>query len=163
MKYHMNRKEKEIKDPGELRSILKRGKYTTLSLCRQNEPYVVTMNYGYDEEKNTLYFHCAQNGLKLNFIRTNPQVCGTVIEDHGYLEGQCDHAYRTVVFWGKIHIVDDPKGKNHALLMLLNHLEKDPEPIRKRTFSDDKALKRVGILRLNIEDITGKQGNMLPI
>ena len=50
-------------------------------------PYVVTMNYGYDRGGRALYFHCAKEGLKTDFVRENPNVCATVIEDLGYQHG----------------------------------------------------------------------------
>jgi len=46
--YHMNKKEREIVDRNVLIGILKQGKYATVSMCRDNEPYIVTLSYGYD-------------------------------------------------------------------------------------------------------------------
>lgn len=42
----MRKIEKEITNRVKIYDILKRGKYTILSLCRDNEPYVVTLSYG---------------------------------------------------------------------------------------------------------------------
>jgi len=87
-KYHLqNRPNREITSAEEIRDILRRGKYVVIALCRDNEPYVVTLSYGYSEKQNCLYFHVATKGLKLDVIRTNPHVCATVIEDGGYVPG----------------------------------------------------------------------------
>jgi nitroimidazol reductase NimA-like FMN-containing flavoprotein (pyridoxamine 5'-phosphate oxidase superfamily) len=110
--YHMRKKEREIKKTGDLVDILRDGKYTTVAMCRNDEPYVVTLSYGFDEAENILYFHCAQKGLKLEFLNDNPEVCATVIQDKGYKKGKCAHAYRSVVFWGKMTVVDDLEEKN---------------------------------------------------
>jgi nitroimidazol reductase NimA-like FMN-containing flavoprotein (pyridoxamine 5'-phosphate oxidase superfamily) len=157
-KYHMNRKEKEIKDKGTLVEILRQGKYTTIAMCRENEPYVVALNHGYDAHRNSLYFHCANKGLKLDFINRNPNVCGTVIEDKGYKMGECSQAYRSVVFWGKMHLVKELDEKKHALEVLLGHQEEDPDQVREKSLKSDEAYDKVGILRLDISEITGKQG-----
>ncbi|MHA2393727.1 MAG: pyridoxamine 5'-phosphate oxidase family protein, partial [Promethearchaeota archaeon] len=109
-KYHMRRVEKEISDKENLIKIVKSRKYTTISLCKENEPYLVTLSYGYDESKNALYFHCSKEGQKIDFIKANPNVCGTVIEDNGYEDG-CGQAYRSVVFRGEMTIVEDIKEK----------------------------------------------------
>ncbi|MEA1994492.1 MAG: pyridoxamine 5'-phosphate oxidase family protein [Euryarchaeota archaeon] len=154
----MQKKEREITARHTLHEILIQGKYATISLCRENEPYVVTLSYGYDEKKNALYFHTALKGLKLEIIRQNPRACGTVIEDRGYLEGRCAHAYRSVVFQGKMRIVQNLEEKKHAMSVLLNHLEEDPEPIKERNLRKDEAYDNIGILRLDIEEITGKKG-----
>ena len=62
----MQKKEREIKNSEQLLEILRSGKYTTVSLCRNNEPYVVTLSYGFDEDKNTLYFHSAKGTADAN-------------------------------------------------------------------------------------------------
>ena len=72
MKYHMRKATREIKDAAAIEDILARGKFATLALCRKDEPYVVTMNYGYDRGGRALYFHCAKEGLKTDFVRENP-------------------------------------------------------------------------------------------
>ena len=82
----MRRIEKEIKDKEELVELLKGGKFAVISLSKENETYIVTLSYGYDESKNAFYFHCAKEGQKLDFIKANPYICGTVIEDNGYKE-----------------------------------------------------------------------------
>ncbi len=85
-KYHLhNRTERELKDEAEIKAILNKGKFTVISMCRNNEPYIVSLSYGYDVKNNSLYFHCSRKGLKLEFIRENPKVCATVIEDGGYV------------------------------------------------------------------------------
>ncbi len=157
-KYHMYKKEREITDRDTLITILSQGKYTTLSLCRDDEPYIVTLSYGYDRENNAIYFHTAQKGLKLGFIRYNPMVCGTVIEDKGYISGKCAHAYRSLVFWGTMHVIEELDEKKHAMDVLIHHLEENPKPIRKKNLQNDDAYENVGILRLDIEEMTGKAG-----
>jgi nitroimidazol reductase NimA-like FMN-containing flavoprotein (pyridoxamine 5'-phosphate oxidase superfamily) len=158
MKYHMRLTDREITDHSEIADVLRNGKYAVVSMCRDNEPYIVTMNYGYDEARDALFFHCARKGLKLAFLTQNPAVCGTVIEDRGYVSGECAHAYRTVVFWGEMHVLERLEDKKHALEVMLDHLEDDPDEVRRKTLKDDKAYERVGILRLDIREISGKQG-----
>jgi len=157
-KYHMSKKEREITEQNTLMEILRQGKYVVISMCRDNEPYVVTLNYGYDENRNALYFHCAQKGLKLDFINHNSNVCATVIEDRGYKMGECSHGYRSVVFWGRMCEIKDLPEKKHAIGVLLAHLEDDPDKVRERSLKSEEVYKDVGILRLDIMEITGKQG-----
>ena len=154
----MQKKEREIKNKEHLVDILQRGKYTTVSMCRNDEPYVVTLSYGFDRDKNSLYFHSAQKGLKIEFLHDNPQVCATVIQDRGYKKGECSHAYRSVVFWGKMIVVDDLEEKKHGLDILLRHLEDEPDRLKKRLLKDDKSYADLGVLKLEISRITGKQG-----
>ncbi len=54
MAYHVLRQDREIKDRFELDRIIKNNKTATLALCRNNEPYVVTLTYGYDDTLKAL-------------------------------------------------------------------------------------------------------------
>lgn len=156
--YHVKRKDKELTDQADMKMILKNGRYVTLSLCRDNEPYIVTMNYGYDEALNALFFHCALEGDKLDFIADNPDTCGTVIEDLGYGHGNCEHFFRSIVLRGKIYTVDTLEEKKQGISVLIDHLEEHLDEAKARFLKDDKTYNKIHILRLNIENITGKQG-----
>jgi nitroimidazol reductase NimA-like FMN-containing flavoprotein (pyridoxamine 5'-phosphate oxidase superfamily) len=156
--YHLRRKEKEITDIDEMRAIVSSARFAAVALCREGEPYIVTMNHGWDAGSETLYFHCAHEGKKIDFINANQRACATVVEDHGYKQGECDHAYRSVVMNGRIEVVGDLEEKKHGLEVLLEHQEKEPDPIRKRTLPDDAAYDRVGVLKMLVEGMTGKQG-----
>lgn len=155
-KYHMHKKEREIKDKNELFEILKQGKYAVISMCRNNEPYITTLSYGYDKDKNSLYFHTAAKGLKIDFIKQNPSVCATVIDDNGYVMNECDHKFRSVVFWGEMCVVEDIEEKKHGIEILLYHLEDDPRELKGKFLKSDEDLKKTTILRLDISEFTGK-------
>jgi nitroimidazol reductase NimA-like FMN-containing flavoprotein (pyridoxamine 5'-phosphate oxidase superfamily) len=157
-RYHMNRAEQEITDQALLVEILRQGKYLTIAMCRNDQPYIVALSYGYDEKRGALYFHCALKGLKIDLIRHNPNVCATVIEDRGYKMGRCEQAYRSVILWGTMHVVEDSGEKKHGMEVLLNHLEDDPDEVKERSLKSDEAYEGVGILRLDIKEMTGKQG-----
>ncbi len=155
-RYHMRKSELEITDPNVIEEILKQEKYATLALARGGEPYVDTLNYGYDPEARALYFHAADEGLKLAFIRDNPAVCGTVIEDRGYIKGRCDYAFRLVVFWERIRRLESGDDKAHGLGCLVDHLEEASGQKRERLLADPGRLRGVAVLRLIIDVITGK-------
>jgi nitroimidazol reductase NimA-like FMN-containing flavoprotein (pyridoxamine 5'-phosphate oxidase superfamily) len=154
----MRRKEKEIRDKGEMSAVVTSARYAAVALSRDGDPYVVTMNHGWDADNKILYFHCAHEGKKIDFIGAGARACATVVEDHGYKHGECDHAYRSVVMNGRIEVVEDLEEKKHGLQILLDHQEKEPDPIKRRTLPDDSAYERVGVLKLTVETMTGKQG-----
>ncbi len=157
VKYHLtNKKEREITDMGEIRRILHDGKYATIAMCRDNEPYVVTLSYGYDEAMNALYMHCGNQGLKLDFIEANPNVCATVIEDRGYFVNECSHHYKSVVFWGRVSIVKSLEEKIHGLTVMIDQLAERPEPRKEKVSKYKEEFDGFKILRLDVGDITGK-------
>ncbi|HBV96430.1 MAG: flavin-nucleotide-binding protein [Peptococcaceae bacterium BICA1-7] len=158
-KHHMNKADREVIDREELRDLLKTGKYASIAMCRDNDPYIVTLSYGYDQQNDCLYFHTALKGLKLAIIKDNPNVCATVIQDGGYEKDQCAHHYFSAVMWGTMTVIDDLEEKKHALEVLLHHLENNPDPIRQRNLKNDAAYKGVAILKLTITHLTGKRGS----
>lgn len=109
MKYHMRKADREIQDPVQLEAVIKNGKYAVIAMCRNNEPYIVTLSYGYDEADHALYFHGAKDGLKIEFLKANPEVCLTIIHDQGYIPQVCSHAYKTVVIRGKMEPLEHDK------------------------------------------------------
>lgn len=157
--YHLrNRPNRELTADAEIHEILRNGKYTVISMCRENEPYIVTLSYGFDSEKNSLYFHCAKQGLKLDFLNFNPKVCATVIEDGGYVPNECEHNFKTAVFWGNMSIIDDLEEKKHGMSMLLKHLESNPDVIQRMQLKSDEAYSRMEVLKLEILEIHAKAG-----
>jgi len=154
----MRRREREIVELAELESILLGGEYATLALCSNNEPYIVTLSYGYDREARCLYFHCAKDGLKTDFVSENPAVCATVIQDKGYHQNECEHAYRSVVIRGKIEILTEMNDKLKAIDVMIEHLEDNPAVMKKKTRDRPVQIKEVQIWRLFIDEISGKDG-----
>lgn len=152
------KKERAIREQAELLRIIKKGKYLTLALCRNGEPYIVTLSYGYDESKNVFYFHSRRRGMKADFILGNPQVCATIIEDRGYIMNECAHEFRSVIIRGNMFFVESIEEKKYGMDILLKHLEDNPDKIRRESLSNDMVYRNLGILRLDVIEIQGKWG-----
>lgn len=158
-KYHLhNRPNRELAEKADIDRILKEGKFAVISMCRDNEPYIVTLSYGYDSENEILYFHCAKKGLKLDFLNSNINVCATVINDKGYVIDECGHEYESVVFWGDMQIVSDLQEKKNGMRILLHHLEEKDSIIRDKLLKSDEFYSKMEILKLRIKQIRGKSG-----
>lgn len=156
--YHLQFHEREIKDNEEITTILERGKYISIAMCRENLPYLVTLSYGYDKDSDTLYFHSRTDGLKLDILQTNPDVCATVIADLGYHEGRCEHAYRSVVLYGTMSVVNDPQEKEHGMRTLLHHLETDAKQLEQRYLQSSRFLQQTVVIKLIVTNKRGKAG-----
>jgi nitroimidazol reductase NimA-like FMN-containing flavoprotein (pyridoxamine 5'-phosphate oxidase superfamily) len=152
----IRRKEKTITDLNEIKDILIRTKYVTIALSRSNIPYLVTLSHGYDMDKNCIYFHCASEGKKIDYLDDNNLVWGQAIDDLGYLNGKCSHAFKTAQFKGKITFIKDYNEKKKALTIMINQLEDNPEEILKKQLSRESAINDVTIGRIDIEGLSGK-------
>ena len=155
MKYHLRRTDKEITDKQTLTKILKSTKYVTLALSMDNQPYLVSLSHGYDEKRNRIYFHCAREGKKLDYLRSNNVVWGQALLDQGYLEGECNHLFASVHFSGKAVFITDPDQKLTAIECMIRQLNRDPKAFLSR-FKPEK-LKDTMIVGIDIDCLSGKK------
>lgn len=160
MQYHQRHPEKAVTDREKLFEVLREGNVVTLAMCRGDEPYLVTVNYVFDEREPAVYFHCAGQGKKFDYLTANARVWGQVFIDGGYIDGECDHRYRTVQFAADASFVADESAKRTALDLLIRRLESDPEPVLKRLLGRPEPLPAVTIVKLSLTHITGKENRM---
>lgn len=159
MNFHVRRKDREITDPNEMRQVLKTTKYITVALCRDNEPYLVALSHGYDQTKNCLYFHCAPEGKKLIYAIANPNVWGQAILDYGVTD-ECDYAYTSVHFAGKLSLITALEEKKHALETLVRQTSNRPE--EKLAKVKPEKLERTTMGRIDITYMSGKKHQAPP-
>jgi hypothetical protein len=152
----MRRKDKEITDINETKSILKKAKYVTLAMCSNDEPYLATLSHGYDEQRNCIYFHCAAEGKKISILQVNNCVWGQALIDGGYVQGSCDQLYATAQFSGRVTFVEGVAEKEHALKVMINSLDDNPEEIIKKQLLP-QSIQKVKIGRIDIDCISGKK------
>ena len=154
MSFHVRRKDREITNLEILRKVLKSTKYITIALCMDNEPYLVSLSHGYDEKQNCIYFHCANEGKKLVYVKSNNKVWGQAVQDYGVTD-ECDYAYTSVHFSGRIFMMDDLGEKQHAIEVMVPQLSPNPEAKLAKIKPEKLASTAMG--RIDITHMTGKQ------
>jgi nitroimidazol reductase NimA-like FMN-containing flavoprotein (pyridoxamine 5'-phosphate oxidase superfamily) len=152
----MRRKDKEITDQATIRKILHETHYITLAMVKDNEPYLVSLSHVYDEEKNCIYFHCAKEGKKLDYLKTNNTVWGQAIKDYGYHVGECSHLYATVMFKGTVTFVDDVEEKRHSFKIMIEHMDPDPETMKENLLKSD-GIPSTHVAKISLDYISGKK------
>jgi nitroimidazol reductase NimA-like FMN-containing flavoprotein (pyridoxamine 5'-phosphate oxidase superfamily) len=158
----IRRKEKVIESQDEIVSIIKKAKYITIAMSDNNEPYLATLSHGYDDENHSIYFHCAQEGKKVDILTKNAIVWGQALDDIGYVDGSCDHLYATAQFRGRVTFVKDTEEKKRALRIMIHALESEPEKVIDEQITE-KSVQRVNIGRIDIEYMTGKKADQIII
>jgi nitroimidazol reductase NimA-like FMN-containing flavoprotein (pyridoxamine 5'-phosphate oxidase superfamily) len=161
MTYHIRRKDKEITEETVLKKILKSTKYVTIAMSMDNHPYLVSLSYGYDEDRNCIYFHCASEGKKLDFLKANNNVWGQALLDNGYKQGECDHNFASVHFKGKVVFITDHTEKLHAFQVMMHQLDKRADTLVIKL--NQEKLKTTVIGRIDIDSMTGKKSKELTI
>lgn len=154
MSFHVRRKDREIKNHCELQKVLKLTRYVTIALCMDNEPYLVSLSHGYDEESNCIYFHCAGEGKKLVYLKCNNRVWGQAVLDYG-VTGDCDYAYTCVHFSGRVSLIEGLGEKKVAIEVMVRQLSANPET--KLSKIEPEKLAKVTMGRIDISYMTGKK------
>lgn len=150
----MRRKEREIKDQHEIAKILHNATVLRLAMCKENMPYLVPLSFGYDDK--CLYFHCAHEGQKIDFLRANAQVCFEVegrvaIKTHAEKPCNWGFSYESVIGRGTAEELTATSGKQEALGCIMKQYSDAAWE-----FSENE-LKAVSVWKINIEELTGKQ------
>lgn len=156
MRYHMRRADKEIKDPEAIKRVLGATQYMTLAMVKDGDPYLVSLSTAYDKERNTLYFHSANEGKKLDYMRANSTVWGQVILDHGYAEAECSHNYVTVMFRGRVRFLESLEDKRRAISTMIKQLDAEPQPLLDRLLKSE-GLSTTVVGAVELLEITGKK------
>ena len=82
----MHRKDKEITDIKSIEKIIKKAKVCRLALSLNDTPYIVPICFGYRAE--TIYFHSAKKGKKIDIIKKNNKVCFEFDIDHELVKSE---------------------------------------------------------------------------
>ena len=147
----VRRKDREI-ETNEAITLLSNCPYGVLSTVdKDDQPYGVPLSYAY--KNNSIYFHCALVGHKIDNIENNPNVSFCVVGNINVLSAEFAIKYESAVAFG---IASDVKGdeRNNALLWLLEKyspefIEEGKNYIKQK----DKATK---VIKIEIENISGK-------
>ena len=161
MPHPLRRQDREITDPAVVEGLLEHARYATIALCDGDEPYVVTLSCGYDAHGNRLCFHVATVGRKLDIIARNPRACATIVVDLGYKSGECAHPFQSLVIEGRMRLLDDLDEARRAMRVLIGQLEGDDAVeglFEHHELEGEVVFKRLGVLVLEIEDVTAKEG-----
>ena len=154
----MRRKRQELtKEMTE--EILHRNTAGVLALAGDEEfPYAVPISYVYDGTH--IYFHTAVTGHKVDALQQNPNASFAVIDRDEIIPEKYTTAYRSVVVFGRIRIVeDDAEKRATARKLALKYAPHNTE--EQHTRAIDGAWKGFHMLEMTIVHITGKQGEEL--
>ena len=153
MNRSMRRKDRQIGQESAI-ELLDRGEYGVLSSVDEEcQPYGVPVNYVFDG-KESIYFHSAREGHKLDNLRSNPRVSFTVVGNHQIMDWKFSTAYESVILFGTAEEVErDEKYK--GLKMLAQKFR--PKYMKEFEKDIEKAMIPTVVFRINILQITGKE------
>ena len=152
VKFHIRRKDKEITESREIEAVIRKATVCRLGLVDRDESYIVPVNFGY--ERNTIYFHSALEGRKVELIKRNNKVCFEIDTDVAIEKtdkSNCSVKYRSVIGRGKACILESNEEKLRGLKAIMRQCTGG-----EYSFSEER-LDSVLVVEIKIENVTGKQ------
>jgi len=147
----IRRKDREITKE-EIKEILATGEYGFLSTISDNGyPYVVPLSFVYYD--NSIYFHCATEGQKLDNINQNDKVSFCVVTDTELLPEKFSTKYKSVVVFGLASEVEDDL-KEDVLFKLIDKYSSQFLVEGNKYIKGAKD--KTKVVKIDIQHITGK-------
>ena len=162
----MRRKRQQLSEEESI-AILQKATAGTLALLGDNDyPYAVPISYVYANGR--LYFHSALSGHKVDAIRKCDKASFCVIEQDEVHPEKYTTFFRSVIAFGRIHIIEDEGGTHdvdniaggyHEKLATARMLGNRYNPNQEEALQKEleNGLSRMLMIRLDIEHLTGKE------
>jgi len=149
----MRRKDKEIHQPELINTIIASARVCRLGLCRDNQPYIIPVSFGYDGV--AIYFHTASEGQKIDYLAANNRACfefehEVAIIPHESEACKWTFSFYSVIGFGNVEEICAARDKVRALHLIMRQYSD-----QKWNF-DEQQLANTRLWRISIEQITGK-------
>lgn len=154
MEFRKMRRSRQQLSKSECEDILETATSGTLALLGDNGyPYAVPLSHVYDDGK--IYFHSALSGHKVDAIMHCDKASFCVVAADDVHPSEFTTYFRSVIAFGRIHIVEEDDEKLHAAVLLGSRFNPDDaEGLRKEIA---KGFSRMLVLRFDIEHLSGKE------
>ncbi len=150
------RRQNRVLEGERITDLLMNSEYGFLSLGTSENGYAygIPISYGYEEESNSLYFHCAPEGQKLDEISKNNKVSFCVVGKTNPIADKFTTLYESVIAFGDAitNLSDDEKRK--ALRLLVKKYSPGFEEMAEQYM--DKSWNRTTTFKIEIKHITAK-------
>lgn len=148
----MRRKDREM-DKDFALTVADKCEYAFLSVVDpEGKPYGVALSVVRHE--NSMYFHCAHEGFKVDCFKADPNACMVCVGDTERQKDKFTTKFESAVIRGKLSEVTDGEEKIFALKILCER----HTPANMSNFDNaaKASLARTAIWKMSIDEITGK-------
>ena len=159
--YTKIRRNERGKDAAWIKAFLGRSEFGTLATVQDDQPFLVTRNFAYDEAIHAIYMHGAQKGRTHESARSTPRVCFSASEVGRLLPAKramnLGTEFGGVVAFGRLHLVDDCDEARRGLQLLCSKYFPHLKPDVDYETTTEADLKVTAVLRIDIESWSGKE------
>jgi nitroimidazol reductase NimA-like FMN-containing flavoprotein (pyridoxamine 5'-phosphate oxidase superfamily) len=150
----MRRRDKEIAGRGDIDAIIRGCEVCRLALAVENEPYIVPVSFGYDGD--SLFFHTAVSGKKIEFLELNNRVCfefdrNVRLQTDPETACKWTFLYESVVGYGTVSELTDPAEKSRGLDQIMLHYSGKQWEFNASVFAKTR------VWQIRIDSLTGKR------
>lgn len=154
----MRRSDRQIKDNAQITQLLSSCQVLHLGLCRDGLPYVVPLNYGFEQlaGRLRLYFHSALKGKKVEMIGEGAACWVTITADSAVIRADkaCDWSSRfaSLMMSGRVRPLTNEDERLHGLDLIMRQ-----HGFEGQLSYEAGALSRVIVYVIEVAQISGKQ------
>ncbi len=165
----MRRADHAITDPEALAALLRAALVGRVSVIANGEPYVVPMNFAYDEGAGAasprILLHGASQGRLLEAITRSARVCFEVDEFVATLPNPvlCDYdtAFASVICYGQARVLESLGERTEALRVLARKYAtlEEADALKERTVEAYRGQfgAHTAVIAITVEEMTGKR------
>ena len=153
----MRRNDKAVKDIDAIKNIISKCQVVRVAMCKDDVPYLVPLNYGYEfkDGELILYCHCTNKGKKLDILDENPNVFIEIDNEKDVIAGNTSCAfgleYFSIMSPGKVEFIHNIYDKIHGLNKIMEHYTAED----KNDFKNE-ALNKVFLLKITCTNLSAK-------
>ena len=151
----MRRSDKLIESMDTVSEVIRKCHVCRIGLSNDDRPYIVPVSFGYDEK--AIFFHtAANNGMKLDYIRANSQVCFEFehnVNVAPHEDKPCDWSFtfQSVIGFGQVEELMGDQEKIEGLQLIMKQYSEKNWDFNKI------SLNALSVWKITIESMTGKQ------
>lgn len=150
----MRRIKQQLKEE-ECIEILKRNTSGVLAVMGDGGyPYAVPLSYVYSD--NTIFFHCAKSGHKLDAIKSCDKVSFCVTDRDDVVPDEYTTHFRSVIVFGRAAIMENDSEIRSAIEKLAVKYAPNDSAERRNHYID-KEYDAMCMVKIEIEHMTGKE------
>ncbi len=138
--------------------ILQRGTHGVMAIMADDDyPYGVPINYFYNADTKTIYFHGANKGMRWDYMAKQPKVSFCVVDmDQNDPENYSTN-FRSVICYGRARVVEDDEEYYRALVDLTTKFVKGVHNTEEIVNQIEIERAQCGVTAIDVEFMTGKE------
>ncbi|MCX6884754.1 MAG: pyridoxamine 5'-phosphate oxidase family protein [Verrucomicrobia bacterium] len=136
----------------EARRLLESAEYGVLSMASADGvPHGIPLNFALTGD--SIYFHCAPEGRKIDILSVNPKVSFCVVGRTQLLPEQFGTRYESVIATGPVEELSGEERRQALILLVRKY---SPDYLKEGLDYIDQRIGRTKVFRIHLESITGK-------